>query len=123
MSLTKQSAWAIFEGEKLGKAEATSALNRLTKPEFEAYQCYAEDFDLAVAKIGVEAQNEAAKLWEDAPTTRGYLEAIKPYHWGAEEYRILVNVFEGSKYEQLHLAAQFRIANHQLLLDLAKASL
>jgi hypothetical protein len=123
MSLTKQSAWTIFEGEKLGKAEATSALNRLTKPEFEAYQCYAEDFDLAVAKIGVEAQNEAAKLWEDRPATRKMLEFIKPYHWTAYHYEELVSVFKGSKFEQLHLSAQFRIANHQLLLDLAKASL
>jgi hypothetical protein len=123
MSLTKQSAWAIFEGEKLGKAEATSALNRLTKPEFEAYQCYAEDFDLAVAKIGVEAQNEAAKIWEDNPILVADLQSIKPYLWTAQNYEQLVNVFRGSKYEQLHLAAQFRIANHQLLLDLAKASL
>jgi hypothetical protein len=123
MSLTKQSAWTIFEGEKLGTREAAKALNRMTKPEFEAYQCYAAVFELAVAKIGAEAQNEAAKLWEKHPNTREHLEAIKPYHWTADHYWSLVSVFKGSKFEQLHLSAQFRIANHQLLLDLAKASL
>jgi hypothetical protein len=123
MSLTKQSAWAIFEGEKLGKAEAVTALNALTKPEFEAYQCWAEDFELAVAKISVEAQNEAAKLWEDHPNTVEALGSIKPYNWTADNYWGLVSMFKGSKFEQLHLSAQFRIANHQLILDLAKASL
>lgn len=123
MSLTKQSAWAIFEGEKLGRAEATTALNRMTKPEFEAYQCYAEDFELAVAKIGAEAQNEAAALWEQHWHTQTTLSGIKPYRWTADDYEALVSVFRGSKYEELHLSAQFRIANHQLILDLAKASL
>jgi hypothetical protein len=123
MSLTKQSAWAIFEGEKLGKAEAVTALNALTKPEFEAYQCWAEDFELAVAKIGVEAQNEAARVWEGNPNLVAELQSKKPYLWTVEDYICLVGVFRGTLYEELHLSAQFRIANHQLLLDLAKASL
>jgi hypothetical protein len=123
MSLTKQSAWTIFEGEKLGRAEATATMNRLTKPEFEAYQCHAEDFELAVAKIGAEAQNEAAKIWEDNPTTVAELSAIPTNRWTAEQYIQLVSLFKGTKYEQLHLSAQFRITNNALLLELAKASL
>lgn len=123
MSITKQSAWTIFKGLKLGQPEATTALNALTKDEFEAYQCLEEDFEMAVAKIGAEAQNEAAKIWEDHPSTLAALSAIKTNLWTAEEYTKLVSLFKGAKYEQLHLSAQFRITNNELLLDLAKASL
>ena len=123
MSITKEQAWTIFKGDKLGHKEATTALNALSKDEFEAYQCLEEDFEMAVAQIGVEAQNEAARIWEDNPNTLAELSAVKTNLWMSEDYTKLVSLFKGAKYEQLHLSAQFRLTNNELLLDLAKASL
>lgn len=122
MSINKEAAWSIFKGEKLAQKEAITALNNLTKGEFEAYECWAEDFELALAKVQVEAQNEAARIWEDNPTLVAELEAIKPYLWTSENYVSLASVFKGAKYEQLHLTAQFRIRNVDLLLELARAA-
>jgi len=119
MSLTKQSAWTIFKGVSLGQPEAKAALDRLTKGEFEAYECLKEDFELELAKIGVEANNEAATIWEAHPNTKEVLETITPSRWTADNYWSLVSIFKGSKYEQLHLSALFRFNNNELLLDLA----
>jgi hypothetical protein len=119
MSLTKESAWTIFKGVSLGRPEAKSAIARLTKGEFEAYECLKEDFELELAKIGVEANNEAAAIWEAHPNTKEVLETITPSRWTADNYWSLVSIFKGSKYEQLHLSALFRFSNNELLLDLA----
>lgn len=120
MSLTKQSAWLIFEADKLGQEQGKSALKRMTKDEFDAYECYVEDFEYALAKVGVEASNEAATLQEANRVDIEVLQAKRPYLWVAEDYRNLLKVFEGSKYEQLHLSAMFRYENSALLLSLAK---
>lgn len=119
MTITKQSAWAIFKGIALGQPEAKQAVLRLTKPEFEAYECWAEDFQMEVSKVGVEANNEAAAIIEAHPNTKEVLETITPSRWTADNYWALVSIFKGSKYEQLHLSAMFRFSNTELLLELA----
>jgi hypothetical protein len=122
MGLTHQSAWLIFKSDKLGQPEGKSALAAMTGPEFQAYECLAEDFEFELAKIAVEANNEAAAIIASHPTTYEVLEAKKPWEWNAYHYRLAVTPFEGSKYEQLHLSAMFRIANNELLLDLIRPS-
>ena len=122
-TLTKQIAWTIFKGVSLGQAEAKQAILRLTKPEHEAYECWVEDFEMEVAKIGAEAQNEAASIWEAHPNTKEVLETITPSHWTADNYWSLLSIFKGSKFEQLHLSAMFRVNNAGLLLELTEAAL
>lgn len=119
-SITKESAWAIFEGIALGQRESAKALARLTKPEFEAYECWKEDFELALQTVGVEAQNEAVRVWNDNPVLKAKMETVSPTRWMAEDYINVVSVFKGTKYEQLHLSAMFRFENAKLLLELAK---
>jgi len=119
MSITKQSAWPIFKAVALGQPEGEQALIRMNATEFEAYSGLKEDFELELAKIGVEAQNEAATIWEAHPNTKEVLETITPSRWTADNYWSLVSIFKGSKYEQLHLSALFRFSNNELLLDLA----
>lgn len=120
MSLTPHAAWLIFRADKLGQEEGKAALKNMTGPEFQAYECLVEDFEFQLAQIGVEAQNEAAALWDTRPATKNMLEYIKPYLWTAYHYEELVSVFKDSKYEQLHLSAFFRVQNAELLLDLVK---
>jgi hypothetical protein len=120
IDLTKEKAWVIFRADKLGHIEGKAAVDALSKEEFDAYECYAEDFELELAKIGVEAQNEAAAIWEEYPTTKAVLESIKPYNWTTDEYGELLEVFRGSKFEKLHLSAMFRVNNAELLLELVK---
>lgn len=117
--LTKQKAWVIFRADKLGHIEGKAALDALTGPEFEAYLCWAEDFDLELAKIGVEANNEAAKIMEDSPELQ-YLTSKPMYRWDVADYTSVVAPFAGSKYESLHLSAMFRVSNAELLLELVK---
>jgi len=118
-SLTKEKAWVIFRADKLQQIEGKAALDALTKEEFDAYECYAEDFDLELAKIGIEAQNEAAALTEVNIVFEEL--QMKPQHtWVADDYARLVKQFEGSNFEQLHLSAMFRVPNGELLLDLVK---
>lgn len=120
MSITKQSAWLIFESEKLGQEQGKQALKKMSKDEHDAYLCWFDDFELAVAQVGIAAQNEAAELQEQHKIELEVLQAKRPYLWNAEDYRTLVTLFEGSKYEQLHLSAMFRYQNFELLLQLAK---
>jgi hypothetical protein len=120
MTLTKQSAWSIFKGTALGQPEAKQAIDSMHHGEFEAYDCWREDFEMAIAQIGVEAQNEAATIQEDNPELMVELQATPMNRWKAEEYTKAVSMFKGSKFEQLHLSAMFRVANNELLLDLAK---
>jgi hypothetical protein len=119
MNLTKEKAWIIFRADKLGYVEAQEAFKIMTKDQFDAYECHAEDFDFEIAKIGVEAQNEAAAIIEAHPELK-YLDTLKPYNWNAMDYRNLVTSFAGSKFEKLHLSAMFRIQNNELLLELVK---
>jgi len=123
MSITKQSAWTIFKGLALGQAEAKQAILRLTKGEVEAYECWVEDFNYEIAKIGVEANNEAATIKEDNPVLMAELESMSPSRWTADNYVALVSLFKGSKFEQLHLAAMFRFSNTELLLELAEPAI
>ena len=119
-TLTKQIAWTIFKGVAQGQKEAEKALARLTKGEFEAYDCWREDFEFEVAKVRIEAQNEAAGIRDDNPILMAELEPLHPSRWTAEDYTKLVSIFKGSKYEQLHLSAMFRVNNAELLLELAE---
>lgn len=117
--LTKDKAWVIFRAEKLGQIEGKAALDNMTGPEFQAYECYAEEFDLEIAKIGVEAQNEATALTEVNIVIED-LQSKPQRTWLAEDYAKLVKQFEGSKFEALHLSAMFRVPNNELLLELVK---
>jgi hypothetical protein len=118
-TLTKEKAWVIFRADKLGHIEAKPALDGMTKAEFDAYECYAEDFELELAKIGIEAQNEAATIMEAHPELK-YLETLKPYNWDGYDYTKLIKAFRFSKFERLHLSAMFRVQNAELLLELVK---
>jgi len=117
MSITKQTAWPIFKAVALGQPEGRGAIARMTKGEFEAYECLKEDFEFEIARVSVEAQNEAAGIWEAHPNTKEVLETITPSRWTADNYWSLVSIFKGSKYEQLHLSAMFRFTNNEVLLD------
>ena len=123
MSLTKQSAWSIFKGIVLNQSEAKQAILRLTKPEHDAYECWVEDFQMEVSKIGVEANNEAATIKEDNPALMAELDSLAPSRWTADNYVALVSLFKGSKFEQLHLSGMFRFSNNELLLELAEPAL
>jgi hypothetical protein len=122
MTLTKIAAWTMFRDQMLGQIEGQTAIDALNKDDFMVYECYAEEFEMELAKVGIEAQNEAAGLHETCDYAVQTLEAKKPYEWVAEDYRMLVEIYEGSKYEKLHLAHIFRIQNNELLLDLVKPS-
>ena len=119
-SITKESAWTIFKSHALGQPEAEAALVRMTDEEMDAYECWVEDFQLKLAQIGAEAQNEAAAIWAEHPSTKEALYAIGPSRWTADNYWSLVSIFKGSKFEQLHLSAMFHFSNNELLLELAK---
>lgn len=118
-TLTKDKAWVIFRADKLGQIEGKAALDALTKPEFDAYECYAEDFDLEIAKIGVEAQNEAADIVKAYPELED-LNSQKQWAFTAGDYISIVSMFKGSKFETLHLSALFGVPNNELLLELVK---
>lgn len=120
MSITKQTAWPIFRSVALGQPEGEQALIRMNALEFEAYSGFKDDFELDLAKIGIEAQNEAATINEDNPDLVAELGVVPPNRWTADEYTKAVSMFKGSKFEQLHLSAMFRIPNTELLLELAK---
>lgn len=122
-SITKEQAWVIFEAKALGQREGEKALVRMTDEEMAAYEVFAEQFEMAVAQIGVAAQNEAATIQADNPELMVDLQAKSMDRWMAEDYSKAVSMFKGSKFEQLHLSAMFRIQNNELLLELAKASL
>jgi hypothetical protein len=122
MTLTKIAAWTMFRAQMLQQIEGANAINSLTKEELEQYEEFAAEFEMELAKVGIEAQNEAAGLHETCDYAVQTLEAKKPYEWVAEDYRMLVEIYEGSKYEKLHLAHIFRIQNNELLLDLVKPS-
>jgi hypothetical protein len=111
--MTKETAWVIFRADKLGQPEAKAAIDALTEDEWNSYQSHTEEFDYKLAQIGIEAQNEAHPEMQIAESKSAYL-------WVAEDYRKVVTVFEGSKYEKLHLSALFGIANNELLLELVK---
>lgn len=119
-SITKESAWAIFKANALGQPEAEAAIERMTSDEVDAFDCWVEDFQLALQVIGVEAQNEAAAIWEAHPNTKEVLDSMHPCRWTADHYWSLVSIFKGAKYEQLHLSGMFRFSNAELLLELAK---
>jgi hypothetical protein len=122
MTLTKIAAWTMFRAQMLQQIEGANAIASLSKEEFEQYEEYVTEFEMELAKLGVEAQNELAHLHETCEFAVRTLQAKKPYEWVAEDYRMLVEIYEGSKYEKLHLAHIFRIQNNELLLDLVKPS-
>ena len=123
MALTKLEAWTLFKADKLGQTEGRTAIEALTKEDFDAYEEFAEGCEFDLAKLGIDAQNEAAHLLEVHEATVSDLTAKgMPYEWVAEDYRKLVGIYEGSNHERLHLSAMFRFANNELLLELVKPS-
>jgi len=120
MTITKESAWVIFRADKLGHEEAAPAMDNMSEDEWNSYQSHAEGFEMELAKIGIEAQNEAAAIWEENPGTRSALEAVKRHNWTYYEYKSLVALFAGSKFQTLHLSAMFGVPNAELLLELVK---
>lgn len=119
MSITKESAWFIFRADKLGHEEAEGAFHSMSKDEFDAYECWAEEFDFEIAKIGIEAQNEAAAIMEGDAELE-HLTNRPMYLWTVADYMNVVSPFAGSKFEKLHLSAMFRVSNAELLLELVK---
>lgn len=119
MTIGKLEAWTIFRAEKLGHEEAAPALKALVGKDWGEYHLHAQEFEMELAQIGIEAQNEGAAIMEKRPDLKS-LELIKPYNWTAVDYTALVGAFEGAKFEKLHLSAMFRVANGELLLDLVK---
>lgn len=117
-TLTKDKAWAIFHAQKLGQPEAATAIDTLTEDEWNSYQSHCEEFEMKLAQIGIEAQNEGAAIWEAAGT--GYLQHKKAWALTAHDYTLLVTPFKGSKFETLHLSALFGVNNAELLLELVK---
>lgn len=120
MSLTPHAAWLIFKADKLGEEEGKAALKAMTGPEFQAYEALVEDIEFRIAQIGVEAQNEAAAIIEAHPNTREVIESLEPYNLTADHYWAIISPFKGSKFEELHLSAMFRVQNAELILELAK---
>jgi hypothetical protein len=118
--ITQEKAWGIFRADKLGQPEGKSALANMTGPEQQAYGAFAEEFEMKLAQIGVEAQNEAATIAEDNPTIVQEVETLHAYDWTADHYIKVVSLFKGSKFEKLHLSAAFRVPNAELLLGLVK---
>lgn len=118
-SITKEKAWDIFRADKLGHEEGQQALVNMTDLEMDDYQTYEQIFEMKLAQIGVEAQNEAAAIMEANPELQ-YLTTKPLYSWTVADYTNVVKPFEGSKYEKLHLSAMFRVQNNELLLELVK---
>lgn len=117
--MSKLNAWTIFRAEKLGHEEAEDALSNMTEDESEQYAERVKEFEMELAQIGIEAQNEAAALTEGNDDI-AYLQNVKPWDWKATDYVTVVEVFKESKFEKLHLSALFRINNSEILLDLVK---
>lgn len=120
MSVTQAQAWAIFEGEKLGQPESQTAQAQMTDEEMEEYTAFTNEWEMKLAQIGVDAQNEAATIAEDNPTIVAEVTSLEPYNWTADHYVKTVSLFKGSKFEKLHLSAAFRVPNAPLLLELVK---
>lgn len=119
-TLTKEKAWTIFRADKLGQPEGKAAIDALTEEEWNSYQSWTEEFDLKLAQIGVEAQNEGATIWEAHPNTQEALAGIPQHSFTADHYWSLISMFKGAKYETLHLSSLFAINNAELLLELVK---
>ena len=120
MSVTQSQAWAIFQGEKLGQPESQTAQAQMTDEEMEQYTAFANEWEMKLAQIGVEAQNEGVAIWEAHPNTQEALGAIPQHQWTADNYWSLISIFKGSKFETLHLTAMFRVPNAELLLGMVQ---
>lgn len=120
MTVSQADAWAIFRANKLGQPEGEAAQVTMTDDEMEVYLGHAAGFEMKLAQIAVEAQNEAATIAEDNPELVAEVEALEPYDWTADHYVRVVSLFKGTKYEKLHLSHTFRIANGELLLAMVK---
>jgi len=120
MTVSADKAWSIFRADKLGQPEAKAAIDTLSPEEVEQYVAHAQGFEMKLAQIGVEAQNEAATVAEDNPEVVAEVNALEPYDWTADHYVKVVSLFKGTKFEKLHLSSAFRIANGELLLAMVK---
>jgi hypothetical protein len=120
VTITKEKAWTIFRAEKLGQPEGQAAIKALQGLEWGDYHLHAQEFEMKLAQIGVEAQNEGVAIWEAHPNTQEALGLIPQHSWTADNYWSLISLFKGSKFETLHLSAMFRVANNELLLELVK---
>jgi hypothetical protein len=120
MTISPDKAWAIFKADKLGQSEAKTVIEGFSKEEQEEYLGHVEGFEMKLAQIGVEAQNEAATIAEDNPEVVAEVNALEPYDWTADHYVKVVSLFKGTKFEKLHLSSAFRIANGELLLAMVK---
>ena len=120
MTVSPGKAWAIFKTGKLDPSVAKDTIEALSKEDQEQYLEHAAGFEMKLAQIAVEAQNEAATIAEDNPELVAEVEAIEPYDLTADHYVRVVSLFKGTKYEKLHLSSAFRIANGELLLGMVQ---
>lgn len=119
MAMSELQAWTIFKASILGQEEGEAAVNALLGDEAAEYEAHTAKFQASLAEKVIEIQNECVALTVGNPVVQ-YLELIPAYDLTANDYRKLVGLFEGSKYEKLHLTAFLRIQNQTLLLDLVK---
>ena len=121
MPMSPLRAWTIFSSAQQGQEQGINAIAALMLTEWVEYQTHAEQFDLDLAEKVLEVQNEGAALLTNSPVAL-MLETKPAHRYTAADYKELVGIFEGSKYELLHLSAFFRIQNTDLLLELVKPS-
>lgn len=119
MPMSKLAAWTIFKGVCKGELEALNAVTALVGDEVDEYQAHVDQLQLELAEATVEVQNEGASLLNNHPVSQR-LELTPAHEYTAADYRSLVTIFEGSKYEKLHLSAFFRVQNTDLMFDLVK---
>ena len=119
MAMSKLNAWTIFKAVSQGKIEGQQAEKALLGEEAVEYEAHKADLEFELGQAIVDITNESAELLKDSPVAQR-LETTPAHLYTAADYRDLVSIFEGGKYELLHLSAFFRINNSELLFDLVK---
>lgn len=119
MPMSKLHAWTILKSASLGQEEGKAAVAALVGDEATEYQAHVGDLELDIANAITEISNESAELLKNSEVAQR-LEFTPANEYTAHDYRQLVTIFEGSKFEKLHLSAFFRINNASLLFDAVK---
>lgn len=119
MAMSKLNAWTIFKAVSQGKIEGQQAEKALLGEELTEYEAHKADLEFELGQAIVSINNEAAELLGNSPVAQR-LETTPAHEYTAADYRDLVSIFEGGKYEKLHLSAFFRVNNSELLFELVK---
>lgn len=119
MAMSKLNAWTIFKAVSQGKIEGQQAEKALLGDEAVEYEAHKADLEFELQQAILTINNECAELLKNSPVAQR-LETTSAAEYTAADYRDLVSIFEGGKYEKLHLSAFFRINNSDLLFELVK---